>query len=187
MTSWPSSQLSGTASRQPPNAGKFFGSDQIQGIDAAFDQDENGLQQAMVNVASAMTTALRMSSNDMAHGAGFVSETYVSVQWAWITLPLLLYITAIGFVVAVAWRCGHAGDAKVNVWKNSLMAALFHGLDQEMLAKIGHPDEQESIDEAAKDLEVKLTRNMHGLRLEGEEREEPYELGEWQGGASGIP
>jgi hypothetical protein len=184
MTSWLSGQLSGTASRQPPNAGKFFGSDQIQGIDAAFDQDENGLQQVMANVASAMTTALRMNSSDTARGVGLVSETYISIQWAWLTLPLLLYVSAIGFVVAVAWRCGHTGDSKVNVWKNSLVAALFHGLDQEILAKIGHPDEQESIDEAAKDLKVKLTRDMHGLRLEGEE---PHELREWQGGAHGIP
>jgi hypothetical protein len=173
MTSWLSSQLSGTASRQPPNAGKFFGGDQIQGIDAAFDQDENGLQQAMANVANAMTTALRMSSSDMAQGVGFVSETYISIQWAWLTLPLLLYVTVIGFVVAVAWRCGHAGDAKVNVWKNSLVAALYHGLDDELLAKAGYPDEQEPIDEAAKNLKVKLTRNMHGLRLEGED---PHEL-----------
>jgi hypothetical protein len=177
MTSWLSSQLSGTASRQPPNAGKFFGSDQIQGIDAAFDQDENGLQQAMANVASAMTTALRMSSSESARGTVYGSETYISIQWAWLTLPLLLYVTAIGFVLAVAWRCGHVGDAKVNVWKNSLVAALYHGLDDELLAKAGYPDEQESIDEAAKCLEVKLTRNMHGLRFECDD---PHELSEWQ-------
>ena len=40
-----SSQFSGTAFRQPPNSGKFFGGDLIQGVDIAFDQDENDLQQ----------------------------------------------------------------------------------------------------------------------------------------------
>jgi hypothetical protein len=168
-----------TASRQPPNAGKLFGSDQIQGI--AFDQDESGLQQAMVNVASAMTTALRMSSSDTAQGTGFVSETYISIQWAWITLPLLLYVLVVCFVMAVAWRCGHnTENVKVNLWKNSLVAALFHGLYHELLVKVGHPDEQELIDDAAKGLEVKLTGSMHGLRTECEE---PRELTEWQGGA----
>jgi hypothetical protein len=88
ITSRLSNQFGGTASRQPPNSNKFVGSDQIQGIDAAFDQDENGLQQAMANVASAMMTALRMRSSDMARDFGFVSETYISIQWAWITLPI---------------------------------------------------------------------------------------------------
>jgi hypothetical protein len=185
MTSWLSSQFSGTASRQPPNAGKFFGSDQIQGIDAAFDQDETGLEQVMANVANAMTTALRMSSNEMAQGVVFVSEVYISIQWAWITLPLLLYALAVGFVVSVAWRCGHNTEGvKVHVWKNSLLAALFHGLDHDLLVKVGDLNEQKLIDEAAKDLRVKLTGNLHRLRLEGEE---PYELSEWQGGAHDVP
>lgn len=177
MTSWLDRQLRGTATRQPPDGGEFFGSDQIQGIDAAFDQDETGLQQAMVNVANAMTTALRMSSNESAEGDMFVSEAYISIQWAWITLPALLYILAVCFVVTVAWRCGHTGDVRVHVWKNSLVAALFHGLDPELLARVGRPDEQELIDEAAKDLKVKLTSGMHVLRLE---EEESHELGEWR-------
>ena len=183
MTSWLDRQLRGTASRQPPDAGEFFGSDQIQGIDAAFDQDETGLEQVMANVASAMTTALRMSSSEMAEGVVFVSEVYISIQWAWITLPLLLYVLAVGFVVSVAWRCGHNTEGmKVHVWKNSLVAALFHGLDPELLAKVGHADKQEAIDEAAKHLRVKLTEGMHGLRLDDEEH---HELNEWQGGAHG--
>jgi hypothetical protein len=177
MTSWLDRQLRGTATRQPPDAGEFFGTDQIQGIDAAFDQDETGLEQAMANVASAMTTALRMSSSEMAQGVVFVSEVYISIQWAWITLPLLLYALAVGFVVSVAWSCGHDTEGvKVHVWKNSLLAALFHGLDQGLLVEVGHLDEQKLIDEAAKDLKVKLTRNMHRLRLNAEESHELREL-----------
>jgi hypothetical protein len=177
MTSWLDRQLRGTATRQPPDAGEFFGTDQIQGIDAAFDQDETGLEQAMANVASAMTTALRMSSSEMAQGVVFVSEVYISIQWAWITLPLLLYALAVGFVVSVAWSCGHDTEGvKVHVWKNSLLAALFHGLDQGLLVKVGHLDEQKLIDEAAKDLKVKLTRSMHRLRLNAEESHELREL-----------
>jgi hypothetical protein len=180
MTSWLSTQFGGTASRQPPDSGKFFSSDQVQGIDAAFDQDEDGLQQAMANVANAMTTALRKSSNETAEGVVFVSEAYISIQWAWITLPLLLYVLAVCFVMAVAWRSGHnPEDMKVHVWKNSLIAALFHGLDDGLLTKAGHPNEQELIDEAAKDLKVKLSRTVNGLRLDGEEL---HELSEWQGG-----
>jgi hypothetical protein len=139
----------------------------------------------MANVASAMTTALRMSSSEMAEGVVFVSEVYISIQWAWITLPLLLYVLAVGFVISVAWRCGHDTEGvKVHVWKNSLVAALFHGLDHELLAKVGDLNEQKLIDEAAKDLKVKLTRSMHGLRLNAEES---HELREWQRRAHEIP
>jgi hypothetical protein len=176
-TSWLDRQLRGTATRQPPDAGEFFGSDQIQGIDAAFDQDETGLEQVMANVASAMTTALRMSSSEMAKGVVLVSEVYISIQWAWITLPLLLYVLAVGFVISVAWRCGHDTEGvKLHVWKNSLVAALFHGLDQGLLVKVWHLDEQKLIDEAAKDLKVKLTRSMHKWRLNAEESHELREL-----------
>jgi hypothetical protein len=178
MTSWMDRQLRGTASRQPPDGGEFFGSDQIQGIDAAFDQDETGLQQAMDNVANAMTTALRMSSSDMAQGVVFVSEVYISIQWAWVTLPLLLYVLAVGFVVSIAWRCGRNTEGvKVHVWKNSLVTALFHGLDHEIVVKVGDLNEQKLIDEAAKDLKVKLTRSRYGLRLLDDEK--PRELREW--------
>jgi hypothetical protein len=183
MTSWMDRQLRGSASRQPPDGGEFFGSDQIQGIDAAFDQDETGLQQAMDNVANAMTIALRMSSSDMAQGVVFASEVYISIQWAWITLPLLLYVLAVGFVVSVAWRCGHNTEGvKVHVWKNSLVAALFHGLDHELVVKVGDLNDQKLIDEAAKDLKVKLMRSRHGLRLNDEQ---PRELREWHGEAHG--
>lgn len=46
---------------------------------------------------------------------------------------------------------------------------LVHGLDHELLAKVGHPDGQELIDEAAKDFEVKIMGSVHGLRRNCEE------------------
>jgi len=57
--------------------------------------------------------------------------------------------------------------------KNDLVAALFHGMDRDLLAKVCLLNDQESIDETAEELAVKLIRGGHGLRLGNEES---YEL-----------
>ena len=98
-------------------------------------------------------------------------------------MPLILYALAVCFVGAVAWECGHTGDAPVNVWKNSLVAALFHGMDRDLLARTSLLNDQELIDEAAEELAVKLTRSAHGLRLDGEEA---HELKARRSGGHGI-
>lgn len=104
MTNWLDRQLTGTGYWGGPDADSFQTSDQLQGIDEAFKDGEDGLQRLMANVASAMTASLRTASNETAPGVVLISEPYIHVEWAWITLPLLLYILCIFFVVIVALK-----------------------------------------------------------------------------------
>lgn len=54
------------------------------------------------------------------------------------------------------------------MWKNSLPAALFHGLDPELRARHGHLTREKEIDDAAKDLHVRLVPGLDGLQLASE-------------------
>lgn len=176
MTSWLDRQLVGTASRQPPNSVQVFSSDQIQGIDTAFNHGESGLQDVLNNVAQAMTAALRTSSEETAPGVMLVSEPYIHIQWAWITFPIILYVLTACFVATVALQ-GRVGDGTTHVWKNSIVAALCHGLDDKLSGKLASFNTQNEIDDATKDVEVRLAANVHGMQLICEE---PRELVQWQ-------
>jgi len=164
MTTWLDHQPVGTASRQAPVAGEFFTVDPIQGIYQAFDQDESGLEALVSNVADAMTAALRASSGESAPGVMLASEPYIRIGWVWIIFPLLLYVLAASFMTAVAIQ-GRSGATKCHVWKNSIVAALCHGLEKELSDKLAGLYTLKQIDEAAKDVKVKLATNEHGLQL----------------------
>ncbi|KAM0723454.1 hypothetical protein Q7P37_000440 [Cladosporium fusiforme] len=167
MTNWLDRQLSGTAARQGRVAAQSYVSDQIQGIDEGFNKGENRLETIMANVASAMTAALRTGSNETAQGTVFTSEPYIDIEWAWLTLPLLLYVLSICFVAVVALKY-RAGKSTTFVWKNSLPAALFHGLDPELRSKYGGLNVQKDVDDRAKELHVKLMPGPYGIQLAGE-------------------
>ena len=173
LTSWLAGQLEGHTCMDLFDGDSFTG-DLTSVIDEVLGKDETGLQQLMANVVNAMATALRMSSQDGAEGFMLVNETHIRIQWGWITLPVALFFLTVCFVKAVAWT-GDIGDVKVNVWKNDLVAALFHGMDRDLLAKVCLLNDQESIDETAKELAAKLIRGGHGLRL-GNEESFSYEL-----------
>lgn len=182
MTTWLDHQLVGTASRQPPVAGEFFTTDPIQGIDQAFDQDESGLEALVSNVADAMAAVLRASSGESAPGVVLVSEPYIHIDWVWIMFPLLLYVLAVCFVATVALQ-GRSNATRCHVWKNSIVAALCHGLEKELSGKLAGLYTQKQIDEAAKDVKVKLATNGEGLQLVSAE---PQELRQWPEENNGI-
>jgi hypothetical protein len=182
MTSWLDRQLVGTASRQPPDAGEFFTTDLIQSIDQAFDQDESGLEALVSNVADAMTAALRTSSRESAPGVVLASEPYIHIDWVWIIFPLMLYILTVSFVTTVALQ-GRGGAARCHVWKNSIVAALCHGLEGQLSDKLAGLYTQTEIDEAAKVIKVKLATSGGGLQLVSVE---PQELVQWQADTDGV-
>ena len=181
MAEWLDLVLVGTAARQPPDAGQFFTTDLIQGIDRVVDRGESGLEALVSNVAGAMTAALRARSRDSA-SVVFVSEPYIHIDWVWIIFPLLLYVLAVAFVITVALQ-GRGDATRCHVWKNSIVAALCHGLEAELSGKLANLYTQEQIDEASTTIKVKLAMSGVGLQLVSVE---PQELLQWQARADGA-
>jgi hypothetical protein len=169
MTTWFNAFLRGNASWVMPRTGEVYSNDQIQGIDSSLDQSETGLSRLMANVADAMTVALRTNSNATSGGLVHTNEAYIHIRWPWIALPLAIYLLVVAFVAMVALS-GRSGDQAVQVWKNSGISAMLHGLEAESLRrKLGPLDKQSDIDSAAKDLVVRLMPGDNGLRFKVQE------------------
>lgn len=85
-----------------------------------------GLDVLVSQVADSLTQTLLQNSNITIPGTIYTDEVIVRVQWAWIILPTLLVILGNVFLV---WTT-YASKKKI-IWKSSVLAFLFHGLDDQ--------------------------------------------------------
>ena len=85
-----------------------------------------GLERVMRDVAASFTKAGLEASNFTAdNGTVFVSEVYVSVDWAWLVLPGALVMIGIVFLVLTILA---NRQQRLFLWKSSILPVLFHGL-----------------------------------------------------------
>ncbi|CAG8237272.1 unnamed protein product [Penicillium salamii] len=85
-----------------------------------------GLDVTVSRVADSMTKALLQNSNVTIPGSSYANQVMVRVQWAWMILPTLLVI--LGNVFLVWTTCA---SRKKSIWKSSVLAFLFHGLEDQ--------------------------------------------------------
>ena len=137
----------------------MFDTDEIQGIDNGFiSSGPEGLSSVMDNVARSMTAAMRSASNSSSAGVSHTTIPYYHIRWAWIVLPLVLFLLAIAFVLLVILAgLGVMSGNSTEVWKNNVNAALFHGPDADTRHRLGPLNTENSIDQAAEDLLVRMT------------------------------
>ncbi|OJJ34564.1 hypothetical protein ASPWEDRAFT_42551 [Aspergillus wentii DTO 134E9] len=89
-----------------------------------------GLGTVTKNVAASMTKyVLENNSTDVA-GTVAVSESYVAVDWRWLTLPLLLLLCSIALLISTIWI---NMKRKLGIWKSSILPMLYHGLEDGMV------------------------------------------------------
>lgn len=77
-------------------------------------------------VADSMTKTLLQNSDITIPGSIYANQVMVRVQWVWMILPTLLVILGIVFLV---WTT--CASRKKIVWKSSVLAFLFHGLEDQ--------------------------------------------------------
>ena len=91
-------------------------------IIAAFNASSN-ISLAMDNIATTLTNYFRDSNNATVAGQAGQAETYVPVDWPWITLPAFLVIAGIIFLILAMFESKRQG---ARIWKTSELALLFH-------------------------------------------------------------
>jgi hypothetical protein len=79
----------------------------------------------MDNVASSVSRYMRTLSDNVTVGYAHSSETYIKVQWWWITFPALLVLGGIVLLVLAISKTKHSS---VKIWKSSSLPLLFHAL-----------------------------------------------------------
>jgi len=79
------------------------------------------------NLADSLTKMIRTSGDEiLVAGQGFQNETFIKIQWPWISLPVLVIISA-NFLLAIVIIQTKRRQAPV--WKSSVLALLLHGLE----------------------------------------------------------
>jgi hypothetical protein len=129
-------------------------------------QASNNVTRHMERLASAMTNVIRSSTSKvMISGNAYNKETFVSVRWEWLTLPLGLLCISFIFLAATVAKSAVERD-RVGVWKTSAYATLLYGLPDDMQKKITRSSSTGTPRSKAKELKVKLQPNQ-GWRVSG--------------------
>ena len=89
-----------------------------------------GLERAMGNIAASLTKYARDTSNNFITGTMTVSESYVAVKWAWLTLPAVLLVMGIAFLVSTALL---NTKTELGLWKSSVLPVLYHGIEGDLV------------------------------------------------------
>ncbi|KNG44807.1 hypothetical protein DDE82_001491 [Stemphylium lycopersici] len=120
----------------------------------------NNVSRHMERLATAMTNVIRSAgSNDMLDGKAFSKENYVSVRWVWLTLPIGLLFLAFIFLAATIFKSTLEKD-QVGVLKNSAILTLLYGVPDSVRGKLTRSTSTGTPRAKAKELKVKLNRNM---------------------------
>ncbi|PVI00304.1 hypothetical protein DM02DRAFT_563204 [Periconia macrospinosa] len=83
-------------------------------------------------IATFMTNVLRSDSIDMVEGPAFTIETYIHVEWPWLTFPFTLLLLTLIFLGATVLKTSKSDNTGPGIWKTSAMPTLIYGLPDDM-------------------------------------------------------
>ncbi|KAG6366517.1 hypothetical protein INS49_000694 [Diaporthe citri] len=112
------------------------------------------------SITASLNALFRKHSTDRATGSYIKYKTVVRVQWAWLALPVAVEILGFVFLLLIVFRDQRRG----NPWKDSILAALFHGLNPNGL-DAGNLDTITSMKREAMKIQVKLDTSDGGKRF----------------------
>ncbi|KAH7417123.1 hypothetical protein BKA64DRAFT_701909 [Cadophora sp. MPI-SDFR-AT-0126] len=112
----------------------YFDTDIIQTFYWDYYEYNDGIPQAMNELATAMTVAFRSFKTVPMYGNATSTQTYVHVQWVWIVLPLFVVGATAVFLVLAMMNTSRSGT---ELWKGSAIAMLFYGLDHATKVQFG--------------------------------------------------
>ncbi|KAI1258916.1 hypothetical protein F5Y18DRAFT_433816 [Xylariaceae sp. FL1019] len=111
------------------------------------------LETIVESVALTMSTYFRaLKENNKYHATGYTVNhvTLIKVNWQWVALPAALYAMTLILFVGTLYQ----SKSNVPVWKNSILATLFHCTMSENRATL--PDTEKSMARFAKTMQVEL-------------------------------
>lgn len=125
---------------------------------------KNGLEDTTSKIASSFTRSAMAHSNTTANGTVLSAKVYVSVNWLWIILPAALVVLSVVFLLLTILTNKRQ---RLRLWKTSLLAVLFHGLDGWTSVDDKHATVSQ-MERSARSLEVELKTpgDGKGLMLE---------------------
>ncbi|KAK7736443.1 hypothetical protein SLS63_003421 [Diaporthe eres] len=136
----------------------FFDTDIVQAFYWNYYEYPSGLDMLMNDLSVSLTVAFRsLWGAEAVNGTAFTNESFVYVRWGFITPLILSVALTAGFLAQAiyrSWRCG------AKLWKSSVLAVLFHGLEddvRERFVDVGEFGLQRLI---ARDVKVRLDEDV---------------------------
>lgn len=128
--------------------------------------DTSSVERYFQGLATTMTAAIRndgdATGSEPARGTVMASQTCVSVDWAWLALPMLLVVlTAVFLVTTILMSRGSRRGRRA--WKGSTLPFLWCGISDEIRDKYDAFDDVKKMKETGDGLRVQLMRQEgHG-------------------------
>lgn len=152
--------LTGNVSETTASQSQDSNSSSSSNLIAGFDASHN-VSLAMTNLATAMSNYIRDASNHTVSGQLGITETYVRVLWPWITLPGIIVVVGALFLITGIIETKRRD---VDIWKDSELALLFHGLDGGNERFVGLNKISE-MDYVASRMKIRMTSTRSGGRV----------------------
>jgi len=93
---------------------------------------------------------------DVAVGKAFKEVVIVNIRWQWISLPAILLLFSLLFLIATVVRSSK-DEENIGIFKTSALAILFNGLGDDVQAQVGSGNNRMGYTrEKARDIKVKL-------------------------------
>lgn len=147
------------------NAGQFFGLPPTV-VDMPADSNPwlppNNITQQIELIADTMTTVIRSTPNNtnqlqMVQGTAWDQRTFIHIRWGWAVWPILLLSLALVFLIATVSKSSKE-ESNVRIWKNSILAVLFNGLEEEVQKSIGSNPRLGEIMDKSRELDVVMMK-----------------------------
>ncbi|KAK1579917.1 uncharacterized protein LY79DRAFT_521731 [Colletotrichum navitas] len=138
----------------------FFDTDIVQAFYWNYYEYPAGIDMLMNDLATSVTISFRSFNGTNVTGIAHTVESYIHVEWGFLTVPLLTILLTIIFLSGAIYQ---TYSHKAKLWKSSMLATLVHGLDRsarERLEDLGGLREQQN---AAKSFNVQLNEGDEGL------------------------
>ncbi|KAK2056872.1 hypothetical protein LY76DRAFT_547640 [Colletotrichum caudatum] len=138
----------------------FFDTDIVQAFYWNYYEYPGGIDMLMNDLATSVTISFRSFNGTNVTGIAHTVESYIHVEWGFLTVPLLTVLLTIIFLSGAIYQ---TRSHKAKLWKSSVLATLVHGLDRnarERLEDLGGLREQQN---AAKSVNVQLDEGDEGL------------------------
>ena len=152
-----------------PNFGYNSTSDAMQAFSSVVDLRNGSMSIALADVPALIgrltkniNIQMRQATNSLVHGKATKTETYVLVQWQWLSLPIALLVLTLVFLVATIRK---NTQKKILPWKSSITTLLLHGLAPEHHEKYAVHERQGDMDAVAKELRIRLQKSDDGWQL----------------------
>jgi hypothetical protein len=117
------------------------------------------LSQRLESIAAALTNYGLATMNDTVRGDAYAKESYVHVRWQWIILTAFLELASL---VLLVLTIVHSRREDVPIWKSSVLALMYHGVDELHDRGTLASERLSGMELIAKATDVQLVKNEDG-------------------------